>query len=148
VQRALSERRARAQEGCRTGAARGGLAIGRAALARRTSATAPWGVGERAAHAAHATRGQRVPIACGTQRGKHARPQSQAHYKQQEGTRRVERRWQRRARLSDELSGGERLKQRWGGAKMDAKAVVLQELKSGRNSEKLANALSLLTSLS
>jgi hypothetical protein len=50
--------------------------------------------------------------------------------------------------LSDELSGGERLKQRWGGAKMDARAVVLKELKSGRNREKLANAWSLLTSLS
>jgi hypothetical protein len=52
--------------------------------------------------------------------------------------------------LSDELSEGERLKQRWGGRKMDARAVVLKELKSGRrrrNSEKLANALSLLTSL-
>jgi hypothetical protein len=35
-----------------------------------------------------------------------------------------------------------------GGAKMDAKAVVLKELERGRNSEKLANALSLLTSLS
>jgi hypothetical protein len=34
-----------------------------------------------------------------------------------------------------------------GGAKMDAKAVVLQELKSGRNSDKLADALSLLTTL-
>jgi hypothetical protein len=30
---------------------------------------------------------------------------------------------------------------------MDAKAVVLEELKSGRNGEKLDNALSLLTSL-
>jgi hypothetical protein len=30
---------------------------------------------------------------------------------------------------------------------MDARAVVLEELKSGRNSEKLANGLSLLTSL-
>ncbi len=30
---------------------------------------------------------------------------------------------------------------------MDAKAVVLQELTSGRNSDKLANALSLLTEL-
>ncbi len=49
------------------------------------------------------------------------------------------------------------MKQRWGGAKMDAEAVVLEEmdaeavvfeeLESGRNSEKLANALSLLTSL-
>jgi hypothetical protein len=34
-----------------------------------------------------------------------------------------------------------------GGAKMDAKGVVIEELKSGRNSDKLANALSLLTSL-
>jgi hypothetical protein len=35
-----------------------------------------------------------------------------------------------------------------GGAKMDAKkAVVLEELKSGRNSDKLANALSSLTTL-
>ncbi len=40
------------------------------------------------------------------------------------------------------------MKQRWGGAKMDAEAVVLKELKSGRNSEKFADALSLLTSLS
>ncbi len=32
--------------------------------------------GKRAAHAAHATRGRGVPIACGTQRGKHARAQS------------------------------------------------------------------------
>jgi hypothetical protein len=30
---------------------------------------------------------------------------------------------------------------------MDAKAVVLEELKSGRNSDELVNALSLLTSL-
>jgi hypothetical protein len=30
---------------------------------------------------------------------------------------------------------------------MDAKAVVLQELKSGRNSDKLADALSFLTEL-
>ncbi len=50
-------------------------------------------------------------------------------------------------RLSEEISGGERLKQRWGGAKMDAEAVVLKELESGRNSKELANALSLLTSL-
>ena len=34
-----------------------------------------------------------------------------------------------------------------GDAKMDAQAVVLEELKSGRNSDKLANALSLLTEL-
>jgi hypothetical protein len=30
---------------------------------------------------------------------------------------------------------------------MNAKAVVLEELKSGRNNDKLANALSLLTEL-
>ncbi len=36
---------------------------------------------------------------------------------------------------------------RWGGAKMNARAVVLEELKSGRNGDKLANALSLLTEL-
>jgi hypothetical protein len=30
---------------------------------------------------------------------------------------------------------------------MDAKAVVLEELKSGRNSDKLANELRLLTTL-
>jgi hypothetical protein len=30
---------------------------------------------------------------------------------------------------------------------MDAEAVVLEELKSGRNSDKLANVLSFLTSL-
>ncbi len=40
------------------------------------------------------------------------------------------------------------MKQRWGGAKMkNAEAVVLKELKSGRNGDKLANALSLLTTL-
>jgi hypothetical protein len=32
-------------------------------------------------------------------------------------------------------------------AKMDAEAVVIEELISGRNSDKLANALSLLTTL-
>jgi hypothetical protein len=31
---------------------------------------------------------------------------------------------------------------------MDANAIVLKELESGRNRDKLANALSLLTSLS
>ena len=31
---------------------------------------------------------------------------------------------------------------------MDAEAVVLEELENGRNSDELANALSLLTSLS
>ncbi len=35
----------------------------------------------------------------------------------------------------------------FGAAKMDAEAVVLEELKSGRNSDKLTNALSSLTSL-
>jgi hypothetical protein len=39
------------------------------------------------------------------------------------------------------------VKQRWSGAKMNAEAIVLRELKSGRNSDRLANALSLLTSL-
>ncbi len=34
-----------------------------------------------------------------------------------------------------------------GGAKMDAEAVVIEELKSGRNRDKLANTLSLVTSL-
>jgi hypothetical protein len=34
-----------------------------------------------------------------------------------------------------------------GDAKMNAKAVVLEELKGGRNTDKLANALSLLTTL-
>ncbi len=64
----------------------------------------------------------------------------------------MERRWQRRVRLSEEFAGGGALKQRLGGDKMDAKAVkakavVLKKLKSGRNSDKLASALSLLTSL-
>jgi hypothetical protein len=44
------------------------------------------------------------------------------------------------------------LKKREGDAKMDARemdarAVVLRELKSGRNSDRLANALNLLTTL-
>ncbi len=42
-------------------------------------------------------------------------------------------------RVSDEESNGEESD--------DVKAVVLKELKSGRNSDKLANALSLLTEL-
>jgi hypothetical protein len=49
--------------------------------------------------------------------------------------------------LSEELPGGGRLKQPESGAKMDAEAIVLEELKSGRNGDKLANALSLLTTL-
>jgi hypothetical protein len=49
--------------------------------------------------------------------------------------------------LREEFSGGRHLKRRWGGGKMDAEAVVLKELKSGRKSDKLVNALSLLTSL-
>ncbi len=49
--------------------------------------------------------------------------------------------------LAKSFSGGGRLKKRTGRRKMDAKAVVLKELKSGRNCDKLANALSLLTSL-
>jgi hypothetical protein len=49
--------------------------------------------------------------------------------------------------LSEEFSGGRREKQRWGGGKMGAKAVVVKELKRGKNSGKLAKALSLLTSL-
>jgi hypothetical protein len=77
-----------------------------------------WASAGRARRARRArTRGRRVPIACGTQRGKHARAQSQAHYKQQEtrggegqgawnGASSVE------FRLSEEFSGGERLKQR------------------------------------
>ena len=125
---------------------RHGLAVG-----RRDSGQAPGRASAHAEHAKHATRDRVVCVASGgTQRGRHARAKTQVRYRKRRGrgTRRAKRRWKRRVRLSDELSGGERLKQRWGGAKMDAKAVVLQELKSGRNSEKLANALSLLTSLS
>jgi hypothetical protein len=59
----------------------------------------------------------------------------------------VEKRWKRGSRFREEFSGGRRLKQRWGGGKMDARAVVLKELTSGRDSDKLVNALSLLTSL-
>ncbi len=47
---------------------------------------------------------------------------------------------------SDEVDFAQALRR--GGAKVDAKAVVLKVLESGRNSDKLANALSLLTSLS
>ena len=107
----------------------------------------------RRARRARATRGRRVPIACGrSAENTLARSRRRTtSNKRGRGTRRVERRWQRRVRLSDERSGGERLKQRWGGAKMDGalalNAVVLEELRIGRNSEKLANALSLLTSL-
>ena len=97
--------------------------------------------GERAAHAAHAAHATR---------GRGVRAQAQAHDKQEEGKRDKARGTALAASssLSDEFSGGERLNQRWGGAKMDAEAVVLKELKSGRNSNELANALSLLTSLS
>ena len=60
--------------------------IGESDNSRNDRPIARSGLG-RAAHAAHATRARRVPLACGTQRGKHARAQSQAHYKQQEGKR-------------------------------------------------------------
>jgi hypothetical protein len=49
--------------------------------------------------------------------------------------------------LSEEFSEGGRLTQFLDGAKMDDKVIVLEELKNGRNSDELANALSLLTSL-
>ncbi len=101
------------------------------------------------AEAAHARRGRGVFVASRTQRGKHARAQAQAHDKEGEGERDKARgtALQRRVRFSEEFSGGGRLKQRRGGGKMDAKAVVLEELKRGGNSDELVNALSLLTSL-
>jgi hypothetical protein len=52
-----------------------------------------------------------------------------------------------RSRFREEFSGGRHLKQRLGGGKMQAKTVVLKEVKSGRKSDKLVNALSLLTEL-
>ena len=117
---------------------------------RRDSGQAQGRASAHAEHAKHATRDRVVRVASGTQRGRHARAQAQAHYKQQEGKRDTAREaaWQRRVRFSEEIAGGRRLKQRWGGAKMNAKKVVLQELKRGRNSDELASALSLLTSLS
>jgi hypothetical protein len=74
VQRALSERRARAREVAGTGGGtrRAGDRT-RLACPADKRARGPSARGERAAHAAHATRGRGVPIACGTQRGKHAR---------------------------------------------------------------------------
>jgi hypothetical protein len=89
-----------------------------------------------------------VCVASGTQRGRHARAQAKAHYKQEEGKRDTAREagsgefgLARSFQVAD-VSSSVR-----GGAKMDAEAVVLKELKRGRNSDKLANGLSLLTSL-
>jgi hypothetical protein len=56
----------------------------------------------------------------------------------------VERRWQRRVRLSDGFQEADVCSSLRGGAMMDAKAVVIEELK---RENKLANALSLLTEL-
>jgi hypothetical protein len=84
-----------------------GLAGGRGE-ARGTSALA--------AHAALATRDRGVRVASGRQRGNHARAQGRrtTSNKRGRGTRRVERRWQRRVRFSEDFSGGGRLKQRSG----------------------------------
>jgi hypothetical protein len=90
--------------------------------------------------AAHATRGRGEPVASRTQRGKHARAQARPHDKREEGKR-------DKAALAASSSGSFQEAQYSGGAKMDAETVVLEELKSGRNSDELANALSLLTSL-
>ena len=106
VQRALSERRARARGGCRDrrhGAGWRADADKRAGRARLSRTIV--------------SRGAPVaPVASGTQRGKHARAQAQARDTREEGkgTRRVERRWQRRVRFSEDFSGGRRLKQRSG----------------------------------
>ena len=100
-----------------------------------------------AVQAAHATRGRGVLVASGTQRGRHARAQAQARDKQEEGKRDTARGTALAASSMSFSGGGRSSKQRWGGAKMDARAVVLKELKSGRNRGKLAKALSLLTSL-
>ena len=104
----------------------------------------------RALQAAHVTRDRGVPIASGTQRGKHACAQAQADGKREEEKRDKARGTALAASSSvfnEEISEGGRLTQRLGGAKMDAKAIVLEELKNGRNSDEIANALSLLTSL-
>ena len=89
-------------------------------------------------------------VASGTQRGRHARAQAQARYKLEEGKRDT-------AREAGSLEFGFATSRSFqeadvsssvrDGAKMDAKAVVLKELEKGRNSDKLANGLSLLTSL-
>jgi hypothetical protein len=91
------------------------------------------------AHARHAIEGR---VVSWTQCGKHARAQAQTRDKREEG-----KRDKARGTFSEEFSGGGRLKQSWSGAKMDAEAIVLRELKRGRNSDRLANALSLMTSL-
>ena len=137
----MSERRARAREVAGTG----GTAAARGGLAGRTRKGAR---GERAL-AAHATRARLVPVASGTQRGKHARAQAQAHDKEEEGKRNKARGTALAASgFSEEFWRRTVFKSRVRGEKMDAAAVVLKELKSGRNSDRLANALSLLTSLS
>jgi hypothetical protein len=71
-QRVLSKRRAQARGGSRD--RRFGRAGGRTRTVRGASALA-----------AHASRGRGVPVSSGTQRGKHARAQAQAHGKEEEG---------------------------------------------------------------
>ena len=87
-------------------------------------------------------------VASGTQRGRHARAKAQAHDKQEEGKRDTAREAGSVefgfARSFQEASVSSSVRD---GAKMDAKAVVLKELEKGRNSDKLANGLSLLMSL-
>jgi hypothetical protein len=52
---------------------------------RRDSGQAPGRASAHAEHAKHATRDRVVRVASGTQRGRHARAQAQAHFKQGEG---------------------------------------------------------------
>jgi hypothetical protein len=61
----------------------------------------------------------------------------------------VERRWKRQSRFREVFVRRQTTEAAVGaGGKMNAEAVVLEELKIVRNSDKLVNALSLLTSLS
>ncbi len=76
----MSRRRARARGGSTCRDRRHGAGW-------RTDADARAGRARLGALTAHATRGRAVPVACGTQRGKHARAQAQAHDEQEEGKR-------------------------------------------------------------
>ena len=74
--------------------------------------------------------------------------QAQLHHKQGEGNRDKAREPELAASSSRGVFRRRTFEAALGAAaKMDARAVVLEELKTGRNSDKLANALSLLTTL-
>ena len=105
-------RRSAARAGCSARWARGGRkrgevagtgGAGRAGGRTRTSAPGESALAAQATRATRATRGRGVPVASGTRRGGTlaGRCRRATSRKRERGTRRVERRWQRRVRLSE-----------------------------------------------